>query len=236
MTKNFPDSLKYSIFAIRPKPLKMKRIFFFFLFLFVLTSAIVQAQGLRLNGYVNYVFDDKFDNYYSNTSYMQGTIKGGLQWGVGLEYQPSYDYGIELLYFRQDTEAPIRYYRGGDRDRTVDLGINYIMLGGVRYAELNERIEGYGGLMAGMVIYDNKAPVSGEPNSVTKFAWGFRLGANIWATERVGLKVQTHLLSAVQAFGGSFYFGTGGSGAGVNTYSTLYQFSLGGGLVVKLGE
>jgi len=201
-----------------------------------MAGTIAQAQGIRLNGYANYVFDDKFDNYYSSTSYMRGKINGGLQWGVGLEYMVRPEYGVELLYLRQDTEAPISYYRVTDRDRVLDLGINYIMLGGVRYQPLNERIEGYGGLMAGMVIYSNKEPLSGEPDSATKFAWGFRLGANIWATEHIGLKVQTHLLSAVQAFGGSFYFGTGGSGAGVNTYSTMYQFSLGGGVVIKLGS
>jgi len=42
------------------------------------------------------------------------------------------------------------------------------------------------------------------------------------------------LLSAVQSLGGSFYFGTGGSGAGVSAYSTMYQWGLGGGLTLKL--
>ncbi len=194
-----------------------------------------QAQGLRLNGYVNYTFDNSFDSYYSSTSYFNGKIKGGLQWGAGLEFLASPDYGIELMYYRQDTEAPIRYYRVSDQNRIIDLGINYIMLGGARYMNsANDRFQGYGGLMAGMVIFDNKNPVSGEPNSVTKFAWGVRLGGNIWATEAIGLKLQTHLLSAVQAFGGGFYFGTGGSGAGISTYSTIYQFSLGGGLVIRI--
>ena len=35
--------------------------------------------------------------------------------------------------------------------------------------------------------------------------------------------------------GGGLYFGTGGAGAGVSTYSSYYQFNLGGGLVFKLG-
>lgn len=207
------------------------------LLLFVFTGYLAsQAQGLRLNGYINYTFDDKFETSYSSTSYFNGTIKGGMQWGAGLEYLVHPEYGIELVYYRQDTKAPINYYDLVARSKELDIAINYIMLGGMRYMAPNPKVEGYGGLMLGMAIYENKEPQSGEPDGATKFAWGVRLGANIWATEKVGLKLQAHLLSAVQAVGGSFYFGTGGAGAGVSSYSSLLQFSLGGGLVIKLGE
>jgi len=199
-------------------------------------ASVNYAQGLRLNGYAGYVFDDSFDTYYSSNSYLRGKIKGGLQWGLGLEYMVQPEYGIELMYFRQDTEAPVSYYYNGDLDRVIQLGVNYIMLGGVRYMPLNDVIEGYGGFMAGVSIYDNKEPLTSEPHSVTKFAWGLRLGANIWVSERFGLKVQTQLLSSVQAFGGGFYFGSGGGGAGVTGYSTLWQFGLGGGVVIKVGS
>ncbi len=213
----------------------MKRIL---LALFITTcfASVNYAQGLRLNGYAGYVFDDKFDNYYSFDSYFQGTIEGGLQWGIGVEYLVQPEYGIELLYLRQDTDVPVSYYAIGPVDRTIELGLNYIMLGGVRYLPVSDVFEGYGGFMAGVAIYDNKFPEKGEPNSVTKFAWGVRLGGNIWFSERMGLKIQTQLISAVQAFGGSFYFGGGGSGAGVSGYSTLWQFGLGGGIVIKVGS
>ncbi len=56
-------------------------------------------------------------------------------------------------------------------------------------------------------------------------------GVNIWASEKVGLKLQTNLMSMVQAVGGGLFFGTGGASVGVSTFSTLLQFSLGGGLV-----
>ena len=205
--------------------------------LFVVAACLsLDAQGLRLNGYVNYTFDDKFDTYYSNTSYMNGTIKGGVQYGGGLEYLASPEYGIEFTYYLLSTTAPINYWNIVNISRELEIGVNYFMLGGVRYMAPNPKVEGYGGLMLGMAVYNNKSPQSGEPDSATKFAWGARLGANIWVAEKVGLKLQAHLLSAVQAVGGSFYFGTGGAGAGVSSYSTLLQFSLGGGLVFKLRE
>jgi hypothetical protein len=204
--------------------------------LLITCSAVNYAQGLRLNGYAGYVFDDKFDSFYSSSSYFRGTIKGGFQWGVGIEYMVQPEHGIEILYLRQDTEAPVFYYDSGDQDRTLELGLNYIMLGGVRYLPVSDVFEGFGGFMAGVAIYDNKFPVRGEPNSATKFAWGLRLGGNIWISERFGLKIQTQLISAVQAFGGGFYLGSGGGGVGVSGYSTLWQFGLGGGVVIKVGS
>lgn len=211
----------------------MKPIVFSF-FLILIGWGTADAQ-LRLNGYAGYLFDDSFDNRYSNTSYMRGTIEGGLQWGAGLQYTLNPAYGVELLYFRQDTDVPVSYYRNGPVDDIIDVGINYIMIGGVRYLQAHPVFEPYGGLMAGAVVYSNKTPRENEKSSETKFAWGVRLGSNIWLSDQIGLKIQTHLFSAVEAIGGNFYFGTGGVGAGVNTYSTIFQFGLGGGLAIKLG-
>jgi hypothetical protein len=196
------------------------------------------AQGISLNGYAAYVFDDQFDTYYTSNQYLEGKIKGGLMWGVGLEFRIREDYGAELLYFRQDTEAPIRYeFQVGQNNKVIDLGVNYIMLGGVRYfTVMSDKVEPYGGLMLGMAIYENKSPDPDDPSSATKFAWGLRLGTNIWVSDKVGIKLQTYLVSAVQGAGGGFYLGTGGAGAGVSTYSSLYQFGLGGGLVLRRRE
>jgi hypothetical protein len=208
----------------------MKKLFYTLLLLQISLAGF--AQKVMLNGYGAYVFDDKFDTYYSSTEYVEGKIKGGFMWGAGLEFKIREDYGAELSYYRLDTQAPVRTYV---RNRTIDLGVNYIMLGGVRYLTIsNEKIQPYGGLLLGMAIFNNKNPQNTEQSSATKFAWGARLGTNIWFSERVGLKLQAYVLSAVQGAGGGLYLGTGGAGAGVSTYSTLYQFGLGGGIVVKV--
>lgn len=200
------------------------------------TSA--QLYGVRLNGYSAYVFDNSFDTYYSGNEYLEGKIKGGFQWGAGLEFLLNENYGVELVYYRQDTKAPIRYNYGfGVNDREVDLGINYIMAGGVRYMNTSSgKFQPYGGLLLGAAIFSNKDPQGDEEDGYTKFAWGARLGVNIWASEKVALKLQAQILSAVQGFGGGLYLGTGGAGAGVSSYSTLLQFGLGGGLSFKMGQ
>ena len=197
-----------------------------------------QRYGIRLNGYSAYVFDNSFDTYYSGSEYLEGKVKGGFQWGAGIEFLPNEQYGVELVYYRQDTKAPIRYNYGfGVSEREIDVGINYIMVGGVRYmTTAGGKLQPYGGLLLGAAIFSNKDPQGDEEDSYSKFAWGARLGVNIWITDQVGLKLQAQFLSAVQGFGGGLYLGTGGAGAGVSSYSTLLQFGLGGGLCMKLGH
>jgi hypothetical protein len=201
----------------------------------------IHAQTWRLNGYAMYAFDDAVDSYYSTTSYFNTTIKGGLVWGAGLEYVVHESNGIELLYMRQDTKAPTKYYQGGDKSSDFDIGINYIMLGFNRYQRFeNQKVEGFGGLGLGVGIFDITKPANGAnpgaKQSSTKFAWSLKLGVNIYASEKFGIKLQTGLLSAVQSVGGGLYFGTGGAGAGVSTYSSMLQFQIGGGIVIPFGH
>lgn len=210
---------------------------------YAFSQVVVQKKAfqphLRLNVYTMYAFDDKVDSYYSPTDYYRGTIKGGFQWGGGLEYIVAPDQGIELSYLRLDSNAPMEYYNYNSNKieyTNFDVATNYVLLGGNRYFQVNPKVEPYAGLQAGMAIFNVKNPDSGRSGNSTKFAWGLKLGTNIWASERVGLKIQTGLVSAVQAAGGGFYFGTGGVGTGISTYSTFYQFYIGGGLTFNMGQ
>jgi hypothetical protein len=224
----------------------MKRLFTLSTLLLAMSAG---AQNLRLNLYGQYAFDDAIDSYYSSTSYYSGTIKGGLLWGGGLEYLVKPEYGIEVSYQRLDTEAPTYFwnYRANPPKEdyaNFDLAAQYIMIGGFRYMKNNPKIEPYFGMQMGVVIANatrtqGATEVTQTEGSSTKFGWGLRGGVNIFpggANSRAGLKLQAGLLSATQATGGGLYFGTGGAGAGISTYSTILQFTLGGGLTFKLGD
>jgi hypothetical protein len=201
----------------------------------VLLSVATFAQDIRVNTYGSYVFDDNVDSYYDNNSYYEGKINGGFQWGVGIELLPYVSQGIEILYLRQDTKAPITYFNNGVKNTVFDLGVNYIMIGSNRYfRKSGGKAEGFAGGMIGADILSLKNPDNGNKSSKTKFAWGIKGGLNIWASPVVAVKLQAQLLSAVQSVGGGFYFGTGGVGTGLSGYSSMYQFSLGGGLVFNI--
>ena len=202
----------------------MKKTSFLTLLLLATFITAWTQPSITLLTFESYTFADKFD-----TQYGSGKIQDGFQWGLGLEIGLADVAAIELVYQNMKTDA---YYQGFDQRYNGSVGINYALIGGTRYAPLNDKIAGFGTLDLGVAWANPDKSLQSE--SVTKFAVGGRIGLRIMASERVSLRLHTQLLSPVQWFGGGFYFGTGGSGAGVSTGSTIYQFNLGGSLNFKL--
>lgn len=187
-------------------------------------SFLMAQPTITLLTFESYTFADKFD-----TQYGTGKIQDGFQWGLGLEFGLAETAAIELIYQNLKTDA---YYQGIDARYDGKVGINYALVGGTKYAPLNDKIAGFGTLDMGVAWSSPDESLASE--SVTKFAIGGRLGVRISTSERVSLRLHAQLLSPVQWAGGGFYFGTGGSGAGVSTGSTIYQFNLGGSVNFKL--
>ena len=107
------------------------------------------------------------------------------------------------------------------------------MVGGTHYQPLsNEKVSLFGTVDIGAAVLN--PDTSSDIGTVTKFAWGLRGGVKIAAGEKVSLRLHAQLLSPVQSFGLGIYAGTGGVGTGVSTYSTIYQFSLGGSLNFRI--
>ncbi len=197
------------------------------------------ASQVRLHANANYTFDDGVDSYYSTYSYFNGKLKGGFQWGAALEYLIKPEYGIELSYYRQDATASLNTFKypNPSNKHDFDVAINYILLSGSRYVRKpGGKVEGFGGMGLGVALINSKDPSDGRTSNSTNFAWQIRGGAIIWGSEKIGIKLQAQLQSAVQSMGGGVYFGTGGAGAGVSSYSSLLQFGLGGGLVFKFDK
>jgi len=199
-------------------------------------------KQLRLNVYSSYACADNSvsSGYNSYNAYYEGSVEGGYQWGGGLEMLVAPTKGIELKYLRQDAVGHMDYYSGAgisSSQNDFDLAINYILLGGTNYFKASEKVEPFAGGGIGMAIISVKNPTFNiEDPTKEKFAWNIKLGTNVWLSEKVALKLQAELVSPVQSFGGGFYVGTGGAGAGVTGVSTFYQFTFGGGLVFNVGK
>ena len=212
----------------------------------VMFSALLMAigivtfgqKGARINFYSAYTFDDGFDVVNDVNTYYNGTVKGGYQWGAGLEYLFNPQSSAEILYLHRSTTVPANFKFGSAtqaRSETFDLKHDFIMLSGDGHFGGGGKAEGYAGLMGGVLISNLEAPSLGESSSNTNFAWGGRIGTNVWVSPKLGIKLQALILSASRATGGDYYWSWYGP-IYLTEYSTLWQFSLGGGLTFKLGN
>lgn len=198
----------------------------FLLLIALAVGSVVHAQSVTLLTFGGYTFKSTIN--YSNAKAVLGD---GFQWGGGFEVALDDTKAVELIYQRQDPTASVRYYVGSVDAESVEVGVNYIMAGGTHYFPLNEVISGFGTVDLGAAIFD---PKDSGYETITRFAWGLRGGLRVTTSERVSLRIHAQLLSPVQGFGGGLWFGSGGASAGVSTYSTIYQFNLGGSLNIKL--
>ncbi len=190
--------------------------------LLVLFFGVISHAQIRLSGLGGYTFDDKF-----NTGGISGKVQGTGHWGIGVEYMIHPYYGLELQYQRMVTD--VNYTWIGIENRTTEIDFNYIMLGGNRYLPVSDVVWPYGGVGLGVAI------ISGNNDSTTEFAWQFKAGGMFLPNNKISIKARAQLTSIVQGIGGGLYFGTGGSGIDINTYSSIYQFGLTGGIVIHLG-
>jgi hypothetical protein len=202
------------------------------------TMTTMMGQHARINLYGAYTFDDGFDVWNDANTYYNGTVKGGLQWGAGLEYLFNKQSSAEILYLHRSTTVPANFKFGSNtqlRSETFDLKHDFIMLSGDGHFGGGGKAEGYAGIMGGVLISNLEAPSLGQSSSNTNFAWGGRVGTNIWLGPKLGIKLQALILSASRATGGDYYWSWYGP-IYLTEYSTLWQFSLGGGLTFKLGK
>jgi hypothetical protein len=197
---------------------------FLLLFMVLVPVSGVFAQGVTLLTFESYSFSD---NIVTKDGY-EGKVGDGFQWGGGLEIGLR-DNAFELIYQRLDTYGYINYLGSQDKG---NISVNYIMLGGTRYLPVNDKVAGFGTIDAGLGVLGYKDNPNQSDES--KFAWGLRLGVRIAPNDKVSFRLHGQLMSAVQAFGGGIYFGTGGAGAGATGYSTFYQWNLGGSVNIRI--
>jgi len=182
------------------------------------------GQKFAFNLFGGYTFKDEV-NFTSG----YGVIEDGAHWGGSVEIAVK-DYAFaEILYQRQDTRALVY---GTQTQVEGRLGLNYIMIGAVKYTVVDGPISPYGGLAGGIGIFEGKD----LSRNSTKFAFGLKAGVLFNISDVIGIRVQGQMLTPVQGAGGGFYFGTGGTGAVISTSSSIYQFGVTAGVQYKLNS
>ena len=225
----------YSLILSLPKTFCMKKLSFFLtLCLFAVVGAFAQTS-FEIIPTGGYTFPDQV-NFYNTF----GRIEGGANYGGSMQFNVNKSFGIEMMYSRMEANSGVYAYGTGSQipNSQQQLALNYIMAGPVSSINFpGSPVQLFMGGMLGAAIFEpGNGYNSNGYSSNTKFAWGVEAGTNIYATPRFGIRLKAQLLSPVDGAGGSFYFGTGGSGAGVYTYSSIYQFGFSAGLIIGLGS
>jgi len=202
---------------------------------FLLSSALLIAVSSFSQTSVEFIPSGGY-TFASRTNFYDsyGRIDGALNLGGSLKFNLNRSFGLELLYNHMSTKSGLyEYGYGGNKLGGNDLDIDYVMLGGVQSFTIpGSTVRPFVGAFLGAAVF---SPNTVEDNE-TKFAMGFQLGTNIYVSPRVGLQLKAQLLSPVDAASGGFYFSNYGSGSGISTYSSIYQFSLNAGVIIGLGQ
>lgn len=192
----------------------------------VMITAQAQQASVTLLTFEGFTFADKFETYYG-----YGKIQDAFQWGAGLEFGIQPDAAMELIYLRSDVDV---YYDSYYNQRVEgQVGLNYIMLGATGYRPFNDVVSGFGTADMG-VSFTSNAEEALNSDNVTKFAIGGRMGVRIAPSDKLSIRLHAQILSPVQWIGGGVYIGSGGSGAGVSTGSTIWQFQFGGSVNYRI--
>jgi len=202
-----------------------KQLIYLCLFCCLGFSSTAWSQKTVINLYGGYTFRDKlsFTNGY-------GYINDNAHYGASVEFFVKKYKSIELLYDRMDTKTPLYDYNGVPYNPGgTNISVNYILLNFINYFPASTpAVSPYLGAGLGVGIVDSKD----GPNTVTKFAWDLKGGVRVRTSKAIGFKLQGELKSIVQGVGGDLYIGTGGTGGGITSYSTMLQFSLTGGICI----
>ena len=169
---------------------------------------------------------------FNSVSAHQVYIHDGATYGGSFAYYPEEHYDIAITYMRQSTKLDFYDYYSSDFATDVPVSVNYIMIGGDRNQVIAANGTSlFGGLNLGTVGLE---PKDSRYSGVWKFAFDVHVGAKIFVTEMIGLRLQAGVNFPVQYLGAAFTLGGAGSAASVSATGSVTQVNFLGGLIVRL--
>ena len=193
------------------------------------TSAMAQRPAIEFTPEANYLW----------TSRISATIpdgSGGLRTGdidikdsgaygftVDIEVRPGTQ--LEFLYLRQDSDLTFKPFTGPEETLIEGVATSYYHVGALQGFKRGNVLP-FTGLTLGATQFSSD-------NSEWKFSFGFNAGAKVYLNERIGLRLHGRVLASMLDTSAGIWAGTGGVGLTVGG-SALWQWDLGGGLVIRL--
>ena len=193
---------------------------------------MLQAQTsypqVEITGFGGYTFKNSFDIVGG-----KATIGDGFTYGGSLAFGFRSDMDVEFYYSRQESTLSARSTLFTS-DLVTEGNVSYWMLGGVKNFEtMNPSLNFYGVARIGGVTFSSKED---SIDSETKFAASFGGGMKYLISDQVGIKISGNVLFPIMDVGANLWFGTGGAGVGVSSWSPIVQFNFNGGVFIRISK
>jgi len=210
---------------------------FCFVFIFMLGNLPIMAQGLpsynqgrratrgiELAGLYGYQFGGSL---YTSDGDVNIIDTGA--WGVELDVPVPKGIQAVLLYQRQDTQLERKNKITGNKSTLFDMSVNYFQIGAIKGIKRGN-VMPFGMFTLGATLFE---PVGSRYDSAWLFSVNLGLGVKVYASERVGLRLQFNLLMPIQWAGGAIFWSPGsGSSVGITGGTAVVQGFAGGGLFI----
>lgn len=218
--------------------MKKSTAIFSLLFICLLISEFVEAQSIQIIPMGGYQFPAGVNVQYRdpNSLTVQNArlrIKGAGNYGLGLHITlPLRGVSVTAAFSNMRSEVTIEpnFER---EEKLFDANQEYWMFGILKEVEVQDRLFPFGGVILG---WNTVRPQDSIYDNASKFSVGLEGGVKYFLNDVVGIMVHARLLLPVQWVGAGFSIGTGGSGAGISTGSSIIQGDIGGGLVIALNR
>ena len=208
----------------------MRKIVLILPMMLLLAASSMAQTSVELIPSVGYTFPAKNDFYNE-----YGRVAGGLNLGAQMNFNVTRSFGFELLYNHLSTSSGLYNYgfNGGGQIAGGNLNQDYIMGGFVFSGTIpNSTVRPFLGILLGADILTPQA--GANYSSEGHFAAGLQVGTNIYISPRVGIQLKAQFLSPVNSAGDAYYYGN--YAGGINPNQSIYSFTLGGGLIIGLGQ
>jgi hypothetical protein len=195
------------------------------------------AQSIQILPMGGYQFPAGVDVSYNDGTGMgyipaRLRIKGNGNYGVGLHVTlPFQEITISASFSNMESEVTIDPYNE-PLTKLFDASQEYWMFGILKEVDMDQ-LRPFGGILFGWTTI---RPKDSTYQNASKFSVGLEGGVKYFFNDVVGIMVHARLLLPVQWVGAGFSIGTGGTGAGLTTGSSIIQGDIGGGLIIAFGR
>ena len=189
---------------------------------------VEQTHKLEITPFGGYVWSASVDGSFTDQNGVLRAanfdLKSGGFYGVAVDINVKPGFQLELLWQRQDTDLVVK---SGGTTESANVAVEYWQIGGLTGVQRGNLMPFTSFTLGGVRM----APDGGD--DTWKFGIILGLGAKVYISEKVGLRLQGRLPWIITDVGGGLFFGSGGGSAGI-VAGGMIQADLSVGLIIAL--